>query len=189
MNVLEVPPAPLEHSGKSVPTSAEKSEPQNYLQLAFRSRIKVFYRPSGLKGTANEAPASLSWKLHSDGRVLVSNPTPYHVTLTRTEALDEKGSKEVIDKAGVLLAPASNTHSSQHIRWTLIKVEKCVIYFHQRLRRDSHAEHRFGLNALIALIHNKKYYEQTGHITAEEGWHPSTQQRELRSRIGDRFKL
>ncbi|MCD8467872.1 fimbria/pilus periplasmic chaperone [Xylella taiwanensis] len=123
LNVLEVPPAPLEHSGKSVPTSAEKSEPQNYLQLAFRSRIKVFYRPSGLKGTANEAPASLSWKLHSDGRVLVSNPTPYHVTLTRTEALDEKGSKEVIDKAGVLLAPGqqhtfqANTSGGHSSRW------------------------------------------------------------------------
>ncbi|AIC10966.1 fimbria/pilus periplasmic chaperone [Xylella fastidiosa subsp. morus] len=105
LNVLEIPPTPLEHSDKNAPTSADKSDSQNYLQLAFRSRIKVFYRPSKLKGTANEAPASLSWKVNSNGQLLVSNPTPYHVTLTRTEALDDKGRKETIDKIGVLLTP------------------------------------------------------------------------------------
>ncbi|HHW4678533.1 MAG TPA: fimbria/pilus periplasmic chaperone [Xylella sp.] len=106
LNVLDIPPVPLEQADKHASTSAEASDPKNYLQLAIRTRIKIFYRPSGLKGTANEAPTSLSWKQHADGRVLVSNPTPYHVTLTRTEALDEKGSKEILDKTGVLLAPS-----------------------------------------------------------------------------------
>ena len=45
-NVLEVPPKP----------DAEKVANQSLLQLAFRTRIKLFYRPDGLKGNPSEAP-------------------------------------------------------------------------------------------------------------------------------------
>ncbi|MEG5378480.1 fimbria/pilus periplasmic chaperone [Enterobacter hormaechei] len=33
----------------------------NYLQVAFRSRIKFFYRPSSLKGSLAEAAKTLQW--------------------------------------------------------------------------------------------------------------------------------
>lgn len=79
LNVLDVPPTP----------QAGQSAPDNFLQLAFRSRIKLFYRPDGLPGRANSAPESLSWRLSQDAggqRVLVgTNPTPYHVNMTRVE--------------------------------------------------------------------------------------------------------
>ena len=50
-NVLEVPPKP----------DAEKVANQSLLQLAFRTRIKLFYRPDGLKGNPSEAPLALKW--------------------------------------------------------------------------------------------------------------------------------
>lgn len=73
LNVLEVPPKP----------TADEAGP-NTLQMAFRSRIKLFYRPVGLKGAPNEAPDALHWRLDRDSgppAVVVSNPTPYHVSL------------------------------------------------------------------------------------------------------------
>ncbi|MBO1014695.1 fimbria/pilus periplasmic chaperone [Achromobacter sp. SD115] len=74
LNVLEVPPKP------------QAGEDANRLQIAFRTRIKVMYRPQGLQGQADEAPAQLRWEVTSaqsgKGYALkASNPTPYVVNL------------------------------------------------------------------------------------------------------------
>ncbi|BBD80870.1 fimbrial biogenesis chaperone [Aerosticca soli] len=73
LNVLEVPPKP-----------GAQAAGQNVLQLALRSRLKLFYRPDGLPGNPLEAPGQLRWQLARDGtgHVLVAhNPTPYYLTL------------------------------------------------------------------------------------------------------------
>ncbi|HEY2752166.1 fimbrial biogenesis chaperone [Phenylobacterium sp.] len=77
LNVLEIPPkAKLEEGASS-----------NHMQFAFRSRIKFFFRPAGLPGAAEDAPAKIAWRLvrQADGQcgVEATNPTPYHVTLTK----------------------------------------------------------------------------------------------------------
>jgi chaperone protein EcpD len=72
-NLLEVPPKP---------TAAQAGA--NYVQLAFRSRLKFFFRPAGLQGKADDAPDMLTWRMGSQNgkpALLVSNPTPYHVTI------------------------------------------------------------------------------------------------------------
>ncbi|MET3075984.1 MULTISPECIES: fimbrial biogenesis chaperone [Pantoea] len=68
LNVLEIPAK-----------TKDKAE-LNTLQMAFRTRIKLFYRPAGLKGDANEAVKSLNWSV-SNGQLKASNPTPYNVSL------------------------------------------------------------------------------------------------------------
>ena len=71
-NVLEVPPKP----------SAD--EKQSLLQLAFRTRIKLFFRPDGLKGSAAAAAEGLKWSLESsNGKVkaTIRNDSPYYVVL------------------------------------------------------------------------------------------------------------
>ncbi|WP_323137570.1 fimbria/pilus periplasmic chaperone [Dyella subtropica] len=73
LNVLEVPPKP----------KVAKGEESNTLQLAFRTRIKLFYRPEDLKGSAADAPSQLRWTLVTDGagRALqAENPSAYHVS-------------------------------------------------------------------------------------------------------------
>ncbi|CAE6871099.1 putative fimbrial chaperone YadV [Paraburkholderia aspalathi] len=74
-NVLEIPPKP---------DSAQA--PQNLMQLAFRSRIKLFFRPEGLPGSAAEAPAQIHWRLlrSASGELTLeaNNPTAYHVSFT-----------------------------------------------------------------------------------------------------------
>jgi chaperone protein EcpD len=100
LNVLEIPPKPQ--------LSAEESK--NYLQMAFRSRIKLFFRPAGLQGNANDAASKLTWSLmrSSGGKggkpvaLLVKNPTPYHVTVTRASV--EAGGK-TYESASAMIAP------------------------------------------------------------------------------------
>ncbi|AZE56844.1 Chaperone protein fimC precursor [Pseudomonas synxantha] len=61
------------------------SETENVLQLAIRQRIKLFYRPVGLAGSVEAAPAELNWQVVSReyGDVIrVSNPTKFHVSMT-----------------------------------------------------------------------------------------------------------
>lgn len=59
---------------------------ENTLQLAVRQRIKVFFRPKGLKGDAQDAPQALQWRLAGNDAVLVENPGPYHVSMIRIAA-------------------------------------------------------------------------------------------------------
>ena len=73
LNVLEIPPKPKAEDAGGTP---------NQLQLAFRSRIKVFFRPQGLPGKPEEAPAQVKWQVvhNPDGYHLkATNPTPYFV--------------------------------------------------------------------------------------------------------------
>lgn len=66
-NLREVPP---------------KSDKPNSLQLALQTRVKLFYRPSGLSIDANAPAPQLQMTLKKQGnRYVVVNPTPYYFTL------------------------------------------------------------------------------------------------------------
>lgn len=72
-NVLEVPP------------KAKGEGAQNLLQLAFRTRIKLFFRPTGLSGSPADAVKSMQWnvKKEANGTFLVaSNKTPWNISLS-----------------------------------------------------------------------------------------------------------
>lgn len=71
LNVLGIPP-----SGEAQEDTAGQ------IHFAFRTRIKLFLRPASLRPAANEAPGALQWRAAGDSSVHVTNPGPYHVTLT-----------------------------------------------------------------------------------------------------------
>jgi chaperone protein EcpD len=83
-----------------IPAKAAKQGDENYLQMAFRSRIKLFFRPAGLSGNANDAAKALTWS-SSAGGVLATNPTPYYVSLVTVKV----NGKEV---EGQMVAPGGN---------------------------------------------------------------------------------
>lgn len=68
LNVLEIPPV-----------DASKAS-ANKLQMAFRSRIKIFYRPANLKGDSTQAAENLEWDVNN-GKLAVVNNSPYYVSL------------------------------------------------------------------------------------------------------------
>ena len=92
LNVLDVAPSPK-----------DTGEEQNYLQVAFRSRIKLFYRPKGLPDTANDAPPKLRWSW-SGGKLRADNPTPYHVTLAEVHAVSASADR-LIEEKGKMVGP------------------------------------------------------------------------------------
>ncbi|CAI2007758.1 TPA: fimbrial biogenesis chaperone [Serratia fonticola] len=64
---------------KSIPSSSDIKPDQNVLQIAIKTRLKLFYRPKDLQGKSEEAPGKLSWKREGN-KLHIINPTPYTVT-------------------------------------------------------------------------------------------------------------
>lgn len=60
---------------KSIP-STEKID--NTLQLAVKTRIKLIYRPTGVKGTLNDAAQNLKWQ-RSGNTLQATNNSPYYL--------------------------------------------------------------------------------------------------------------
>jgi len=98
-NMLEVGPKPVGEAAL------------NYMQMAFRTRIKVFYRPKALNSTQQieDAMGRLQWRLARNGEgvytVTLDNPTPYHVSLINVALLSaadvEKKSPPESDAGGM----------------------------------------------------------------------------------------
>jgi chaperone protein EcpD len=99
-NVLDIPPR-----------AATNPDLPNQLDMAFKHRMKVFFRPAGLSGSAADAPAQLKWKLLAkDGKLVgiqATNPTPYHVSLSQVSAM--VGGRAVVAKADMVDPFASRT--------------------------------------------------------------------------------
>lgn len=100
LNVLDVPPKP------------DVKPDVNTLQLAYRTRIKVFVRPPKLSGKPDEAPHSLTWKIvpaqQGHGRALsITNPSAYFVSFSEIEV--SANGRTYKNDAGGMVAP----HGSQ----------------------------------------------------------------------------
>lgn len=91
LNVLEIP--------------VSRQDKNNQLQVAVRSRLKIFFRPQGLPGTANEAGKSVTWKKVSGG-IEGYNPTAYFVSVARITQ-DKDGKVPVAD--GGMIAPGGKS--------------------------------------------------------------------------------
>ncbi|WP_157646698.1 molecular chaperone [Burkholderia ubonensis] len=57
-----------------------KPTQQDAIQFAVKQRLKLFYRPDALRGSASDAVAALRWQINR-GRVAVVNGSPFHVSL------------------------------------------------------------------------------------------------------------
>ncbi len=89
----------------------QQAEAENTLQIAVRQRIKMFFRPVGLPGSAAEAPALLRWSIASvDGRQVlkVQNPTAFHVSTTGID-IDSGVGKRRISEA--VMIPPGESHA------------------------------------------------------------------------------
>lgn len=83
LNVLEIPPT--------------KSNVPNRLQMAFRTRIKLFYRPAAIADSSkvNEAAESLKWSVVG-GELQANNTSPYYISLVSIN-VSQSGSKLSIE--------------------------------------------------------------------------------------------
>ena len=97
LNVLDIPPRDKSLANK------------NQLQMAIRSRIKLFYRSSRLDYKGAEAAATtLIWRKGNKSNQLTAvNNSPYHVNVAKITAEDTAGHK-VISEMGEMLLPNSS---------------------------------------------------------------------------------
>lgn len=93
LNILDIPPT----------AKGKENGNQNVLQLAIRSRFKLFYRPSGLN-SRELAPEDLVIKGNGKN-IIIDNPTPYFITVTKISTVD----KVELNEKTILLEPKSKT--------------------------------------------------------------------------------
>ncbi|WP_322015169.1 molecular chaperone [Paraburkholderia sp. J12] len=88
LNVLEIPPKPSD------------ADQRNMIQLAFRTRIKLFYRPASLLDDPTAERSKLKWHLAVDDKgehvVRLENPSAYYISIGMAEL--DAGSKRIFLK-------------------------------------------------------------------------------------------
>jgi P pilus assembly chaperone PapD len=83
---------------QEIPQTARENE----LQIAIRQRIKLFFRPQGMRGDPLKAAQELQWRVQG-GQLEVSNRSPYHVSLIKLEARQQ--GKPLFSADSQMLAP------------------------------------------------------------------------------------
>jgi len=92
----------------SVPPTEKGAEEESGVRFAFRTRIKLFFRPENLPGRVEDSARNLQWTLMKDGAdatLEVHNPGAYHVSFASVAvALD---GKEIATESKQMLAPGA----------------------------------------------------------------------------------
>lgn len=96
LNILDIPPTPEHLQGK------------NTMQLAIKTRIKLFYRPNHLQAGVEQALEQIEVKAENK-QFRITNNSPYYVTLANVD--DKKGKKILTDS--LMVAPFSHALAHQ----------------------------------------------------------------------------
>lgn len=106
---------------KAIPPAPPADGPQNVLQLAITTRIKMFYRPKGLVGKAEDAPAQLQWT-HQGNQLIIKNPSAYSVNLgeVKIAGKDIPGADLVLPKDEVHYTLPAGTESTGNVTYRAI---------------------------------------------------------------------
>lgn len=87
---------------KSIPAKSENSEGKNVLQIAVRTRLKLFYRPAGLKGNSMDGWSKLQFTRVGANQIKVENPSAFNLTFNKFYANGHD-----IEKSGMVPAKGS----------------------------------------------------------------------------------
>lgn len=93
-------------NAQEIPVAGKGNE--NTLKVAMRTRIKLFYRPAKLPGSAYDAPNALRWSLVQDNgktALQVNNPSAYHVSFIAVKVSAGPQQLEVVEPK--MVAPMS----------------------------------------------------------------------------------
>ncbi|TGV09309.1 molecular chaperone [Alcaligenaceae bacterium 429] len=94
---------------------------ENQLQIAIRQRIKLFFRPDGLPGSAAEAPEQLQWAVVNN-QLEIHNPSAYHVSMSTLQnaAGQELEDPGMIAPGQTRLLPLGRTASQATLQFSAI---------------------------------------------------------------------
>lgn len=102
---------------KSIPAVGGNKDSANTLQIAVKTRIKLIYRPAGLKGVPEDVADKLTWS-QSGQRLTVTNPTPFVMNFQQVKV----GGQDVKDATFVLPMSSATftTLASGSVSWKII---------------------------------------------------------------------
>lgn len=104
-------------SVKSVPPSEGKG---NQLQIAVRTRIKLIYRPAGLKGSLDDAARALTWKRNGN-TLTATNSSPYYLSFYSVSLANEKiKAPQMVAPGDTLSYPLPAGASGTRVNWQVI---------------------------------------------------------------------
>jgi len=90
----------------------------NVLNIALRTRIKLFYRPTQLKDNPITRLKDLQWSIKDIGgqpHLVVNNPTPFHVSFARLEVAGN-GQNHAVKKAAMVEPLNSQTYALSGVK-------------------------------------------------------------------------
>lgn len=99
LNVLEIPPL-------------KKGASPNHLQVAYRTRIKLFYRPAALasQNDASGAAEKVTWRVEGN-ELVATNASPYFISLASIQAGGHTIAGEMLAPQGSHRFPLKSAHS------------------------------------------------------------------------------
>lgn len=79
-----------------IPTVNKDKQDTPRLELAFNTRIKIFYRPESLTSSSAHEFTKLTWELYKQGQgITVGNPTPYYFSFESGYVLTGSSKKDL----------------------------------------------------------------------------------------------
>lgn len=98
-------------NSKAIPSVDKAWLASNSLQIATQSVIKVFIRPKNLPVLSTDAPGLL--RCHSqNGRITITNPSPYYVSLVEIHAGSQKLPNTMVAPKGELTLKSAESQLS-----------------------------------------------------------------------------
>ncbi|EIH7025950.1 molecular chaperone LpfB [Escherichia coli] len=106
---------------KAIPAKSAENENKNVLQIAVRTRLKLFYRPKGLPGSNLEAMKQLRFQ-RQNNQIVVNNDSAYNLTFNQFSINGQK-----IERAGMVLAKGklninlpAGTGNAHEVKYSII---------------------------------------------------------------------
>lgn len=107
---------------KSIPAKSDDASERNVLQIAVRTRLKLFYRPAGLKGNSMDAWSQLRFSKAENGQLKVENPSVFNLTFN-----DLYANGTEIKKAGMVPSKGELAISLPAKNTTITEVKYSII--------------------------------------------------------------
>ncbi|HEJ7042085.1 MAG: molecular chaperone [Serratia liquefaciens] len=101
---------------KTIPSTERRD---NTLQIAVKTRIKLIFRPAGLKGLPDAVAGTLTWR-RTPGQLQVSNPTPFYMNFqsVKVNGQEVKDATYVAPHSSATFALPSGTGKA--VSWRVI---------------------------------------------------------------------
>lgn len=109
-----------------IPPKMEDSQDQNQLLIVLRNRVKIFYRPAGIKGSSEQSvknmSASLGYNEHGEpNKIRLKNDSGFYISLSNLNV--DKGTKR-FNFGPAMIAPHSDLTLNNILRKETITVQE-----------------------------------------------------------------